>query len=220
MRNPLGAVRTSAFLLERKIKGKNTGLETQIERINNGIVRCDDIITQLLDFSRSAAAAVEPMDLDSWLQKLVEDEVQHLPAAVEVVLSPGLSGRIVPFDGARLCRAVINLLNNASEAMVGRGDDPAKFHSVNPRIAIATRLTERGAEIEFSDNGPGIKPEDLTKILEPLYTTKNFGTGLGLPAVKRIMEQHGGGLDIASEPGQGAIFTIWIPLTQTAAQAA
>ncbi len=220
LRNPLGAVRTSAFLLERKVKGKHTGLEPQILRINNGIVRCDDIITQLLDFSRSAAAHVEPGDLDSWLQKLVEDEVQKLPAAVEVELAPGLSGQIVEFDGARLCRAVINLVSNASEAMVGKGDDPAKFSTPTPRIAIATRLTARGAEISVSDNGPGINPEAFAKILEPLYTTKNFGTGLGLPAVERIMEQHGGGLDMASAPGQGATFTIWIPLTQTAVQAA
>jgi signal transduction histidine kinase len=220
LRNPLGAVRTSAFLLERNIKGKNTGLEPQIHRISNGIVRCDDIITQLLDFSRSAAAHVEPADLDDWLQKLVEDEVQRLPAAVEVELAPGLSGQIVEFDGARLCRAVINLLSNASEALVGKGDDPGKFATPNPKIVIATRLAARGAEISVSDNGPGINPEDFTKILEPLYTTKNFGTGLGLPAVKRITEQHGGGLDMASAPGQGSSFTIWIPLTQAAVQAA
>ena len=220
LRNPLGAVRTSAFLLERKIRGKDTGLEVQISRINNGIVRCDDIITQLLDFSRSATAHVEPADLDNWLQKLVEDEVQKLPAAVEVELSPGLAGRIVAFDGARLCRAVINLLSNASEAMVGKGDDPEKFCTTNPRIAIATRLTARGAEISVSDNGPGINPGDLPKVLEPLYTTKNFGTGLGLPAVMRIMEQHGGGLDIVSVPGEGATFTAWLPADRTSAQAA
>jgi signal transduction histidine kinase len=107
-------------------------------------------------------------------------------------------------------------MSNASEAMVGKGDDPARIATSNPRIEIVTARTERGIEISVKDNGPGIASENLAKILEPLFTTKNFGTGLGLPAVEKILEQHGGGLSIASQPGQGATFTAWFPTNRRA----
>jgi signal transduction histidine kinase len=67
-------------------------------------------------------------------------------------------------------------------------------------------------ELAVVDNGPGITQENLTKVLEPLFTTKDFGTGLGLPAVQNILAQHGGGLDIASREGEGATFTAWFPV--------
>ena len=65
-------------------------------------------------------------------------------------------------------------------------------------------------EIEFADNGPGIPEESLARVLEPLYSTKSFGTGLGLPTVQRIMEDHGGGLKIDSKEGQGTRVTLWL----------
>ncbi len=220
LRNPLGAVRTSAFLLGRRVANKGLGVEPQLLRIQNGVVRCDNIITQLLDFSRSNAPMLTATDLDSWLVNIVEQEAQGLPSAVEIEFSPGLGGRTVDLDEARLSRVVVNLLSNAAEAMVGRGDDPSKFTTSTPRITIETNVAERGAEIQVRDNGPGISAADLPRILEPLFTTKNFGTGLGLPAVQRILEQHGGGLEVKSEPGQGACFTAWLPFEGRESKAA
>ena len=212
LRNPLGAVRTSAFLLARKVKDKGLGIEPQIERINNGITRCDNIISQLLDFARSKGIQPEMIGFDEWLTKLIEEEAQRLPASVAIECRLGLGDVAVPFDPARMGRALINLLNNASEALVGKGDEPSKFTTRSPLITVTTRMTPRGVELSFADNGPGIAPEHLGKIFEPLFTTKNFGTGLGLSAVAKIMEQHGGGIEASSTPGQGAVFSIWWPL--------
>jgi signal transduction histidine kinase len=220
LRNPLGAVRTSAFLLQRKLKDNALGVEPQLLRINNGIMRCDDIIAQLLDFSRSTAAVKEPVELDDWLIGTIEEQAESIPSAVEIVLQPGLGGLQVAADGARLSRVVSNLLNNAAEALVGRGDDPSKFTTSHPKITVETRLSARGAEILVKDNGPGISPEDMPRIMEPLFTTKSFGTGLGLPAVNRILEQHGGGLDIGNNPEGGACFTAWIPVAEQERSAA
>jgi signal transduction histidine kinase len=220
LRNPLGAVRTSAFLLKRKLNGAFPGAEAQIDRINNGVVRCDDIITQLLDFSRSRSPQLELTAVDIWLERTVEEEAQKLPASVEVECQLGLGTTEAPFDPARMSRVLINLMSNASEAMVGKGDDPSQFATAVPKIVIASRQTRRGVEISVNDNGPGIAKENLAKVLEPLFTTKNFGTGLGLPAVQKILEQHGGGLEIESEPGRGATFTAWFPLEQAKAEAA
>ena len=211
LRNPLGAVRTSVFLLERKVKGKGLGIEAQIDRINNGVTRCDTIISQLLDFARTKPIQPETLVFDDWLAKLIEEEAQEIPAAVAIECDLGLGNALVPFDPARMRRVLINLISNASEAVVGKGESAMKPGIKAPLIVISTRNTSRGVELSVVDNGPGIAAENIEKIFEPLFTTKNFGTGLGLPAVQKIMEQHGGGLEVRSNPGQGAEFTAWWP---------
>ena len=107
-------------------------------------------------------------------------------------------------DEDRMSRVIINLMANASEAMVGKGDKATAPAASGPRIQIKTRRTYRGIEISVRDNGPGMTDEVRARVLEPLFTTKNFGTGLGLPAVEKIVEQHGGGLDIETALGQGS----------------
>jgi signal transduction histidine kinase len=220
LRNPLGAVRTSAFLLARKLDAEELGVGPQIERIQNGVIRCDNIITQLLDFARSSALQCETGKIDEWLQKTLDEEIPKLPKAVHVECAFGLGDLEAPIDAARMSRVIINLISNASEAMVGKGDDPSTFTTQTPRITIESRLAPRGIEIAVADNGPGITPENLKKIFEPLFTTKSFGTGLGLPAVEQILEQHGGGLEVKSAPGEGTRFTAWIPLGNAAQEAA
>ncbi len=219
LRNPLGAVRTSAYLLERKVKDKGLGVESQLERINKGIVRCDNIITQLLDFSRTKQLNCQAADLDSWLGHIVEEEAKRLPSVLAITCSLGLAGREAPFDPSRLQRAIVNLLNNASEALVGQGDDPAKFTNPEPQLSISTYIKDGGVVIEVADNGPGIPTDVMTRIREPLFTTKSFGTGLGVPEIEQIAMQHGGRLDIHSNPGNGASFAVWLPLAKIDAAA-
>ena len=220
LRNPLAAVRTSAFVLDRKIKGKGMGVEQQLQRIDNGVVRCDNIISQLLDFARTRPVQRKLLDLDSWVAKVVEEEAAKLPAVVTVECTLGLGGLVAAIDPERLSRSLINLIGNASEALVGKGDAPSGDADFVPKITITSGRTGRGIEISVADNGPGISAENLLRIMEPLFTTKSFGTGLGLPAVEKILEQHGGGLEIASKPGEGACFTAWFPLIETLEEAA
>lgn len=220
LRNPLGAVRTSSFLMERKLKGKGLGVEAQLNRINSGVTRCDTIISQLLDFSRTRALQCELHPLDEWLTKFLEEEVQALPEAVSVECHLGTGGELIAFDPSRMGRVLINLISNAAEAMVGKGDDPSKFTTSDPRIEITSKIGDRGAEISVADNGPGISDADQQKIFEPLFTTKNFGTGLGLPAVQKILEQHGGGLEFNTALGKGTKFTAWWPHATSQEEAA
>ena len=214
LRNPLGAVRTSAFLLERKTRGKDLGIDGQLQRINNGVTRCDAIITQLLDFSRSKQIITASEDFDHWLENVVAEEAQRLPASVSITCQLGLSGLHVPFDGARLQRAIANLVSNASEAMVGSGEGTMRGEISDPTIRIVTQRDGEFVRLDVIDNGPGIKPDDMRRIREPLFTTKNFGTGLGLPAVEQILVQHGGSLQIESEVGHGAKFIVRLPVQQ------
>ena len=214
LRNPLGAVRTSVFLVERKLRDKGLGIEAQLQRINNGVTRCDSIITQLLDFSRTKKLDFRSADLDQWLVTLVEEEVRRLPGCINVSCFLGLDSKEMPFDPSRMERAIVNLISNASEAMVGNGDKPLPDMKEEPTITIITRRIGDYAEIEVADNGPGMNPEIVEKVREPLFTTKSFGTGLGLPAVEQIMIQHGGALEIISAPGMGARFVLRLPFVQ------
>ena len=114
-------------------------------------------------------------------------------------------------------RVLANLVHNAAEAMTGRPGAPPGTPCPHPKILVETRISAHRVEISIRDNGPGMTADILARVKEPLFTTKNFGTGLGLPAVERILELHGGGLDIRSEPGAGATFTAWFPMQQPAA---
>ncbi|NNE24203.1 MAG: DUF3365 domain-containing protein [Rhizobiales bacterium] len=220
IRNPLGAVRTSAFIIERKTKDLDIGVEKPLERVKHGVARCDKIITELLDFTRMHAPQLEQHHVDKWLEDMVREQIDSLPEEVAVELHQALGGTAAYFDADTMQRVIINLLSNASEAMVGKADKPVDNPVENPKIIVASRLSSRGIEISVRDNGPGISAELMEKVLEPLFTTKTFGVGLGLPAVHRILEQHGGGLEVDGGDGTGATFTAWFPArTQVSAAA-
>ena len=210
IRNPLGTVRTSAFLLRRKFIKDNPKMEKPLERIEKGVNRCDAIISELLDFARSKTLSAQLRNLDDWLISLLKEQLPALPAEITIEFHPGLGDTETAFDPDSLSRAIINFLTNASEAMVGKGGDAPAKPTTNPKIIISTRRTERGTEISVKDNGPGISAENLEKIRDPLFTTKAYGVGLGLPAIENIFEQHKGGLDIHSVAGKGAELIGWI----------
>lgn len=220
LRNPLAAVRTSAFLMERKVKGKGLGLESQLERIANGVVRCDTIITELLDVSRSRPLDCKVGDLDLWLEGVAAEECRKLPAVIEVSCELGLRGMEVPFDPGRLSRALINMLNNAAEAMVGKGEEAFKGQGPQAKIKVRTYQADKHVVLEVSDNGPGMPPEILEKVREPLFTTKQFGTGLGIAAIEQIAMLHGGSLAITSTVGVGSRFAITLPVEAAQGEAA
>lgn len=214
LRNPLGSVRTSAFLLERKYIASNPEMIGPMTRIKAGIVRCDNIITQLLDYSRNTVATKLEVVIDDWLEKTINEQAEDISALVAIECDLGLGKQKVGIDPDRMQRVMINLMNNAIEAMIGKGDKPLPAGAPTPTLTIQSKLVSRGIEIRVVDNGPGIAAEVLPKIFDPLFTTKNFGTGLGLPAVQKILEQHSGGLEVHSIVGEGATFIAWLPIVQ------
>ena len=206
IRNPLGSIRTTSFTLKRRLESEKIDYSTYIERINTGIKRCDHIINQLLDFSRVNALQLEDTDLCQWLQGVLEEEVSLYPSAVRLELVLPEENLRASIDAERLRRCVINMVSNASEALT-HSPSPTP----NPMVLITVAKSARGIEIIFQDNGPGISVDIIAKISEPLFTTKSFGTGLGIAATRKVAELHGGGLDISSELGKGARFIVWFP---------
>jgi two-component system NtrC family sensor kinase len=104
---------------------------------------------------------------------------------------------------------VLNLVLNAIEALDGKGHVRVRLFRAN-----SDSIEEEEAIVEVSDDGPGIREEDLTQLFSPFFTTRLEGTGLGLPAVKRIARLHGGRVEVRSSVGQGSVFTIHLPVTR------
>jgi PAS domain S-box-containing protein len=205
LRNPLGVIRTSAFVLRNGLQDVEPRTARALERVERSVVRCDRIIDELLDFTRISEHEPEPTALDDWLAGVLEE--QTLPAGVALRRELGLPETVVAFDRDRFRRAVINVFDNACQAMLGEGD--AEAGSAACRLTVRTRDRAGRIEVVFEDQGPGMAPDVYEKIFEPLYSTKGFGVGLGLPVVKQIMEQHGGGVEIETEEGRGTHVCLW-----------
>ena len=115
------------------------------------------------------------------------------------------AGAEAELDTERFRRCLINVIDNACQAMQEAPEGTG-------RLTVETGVRDGRLEISVSDTGPGIAPGDVEAVFEPLYSTKGFGVGLGLPIVRHIVEQHGGGIDIASTPGEGTCVTLWLPV--------
>ncbi|MDJ0840568.1 MAG: ATP-binding protein [Acidobacteriota bacterium] len=205
LRNPLGTVRGSVFIISQRLLGKDLGVERALDRAERNIVRCDRIIEDLLDYTRTQDLEFQPIHLDRWLEGALEEYLFPVDVKVQVRLGVNLE---LPMEPERLRRCLINLLNNACDAMkTKKGEETER----EKRLEVVSRIKENRVEIRVSDSGVGIPAENLAKIFEPLFSTKSFGVGLGLPTVQQIMEQHGGSLEIESEVGVGTTAILWLP---------
>jgi PAS domain S-box-containing protein len=205
LRNPLSAIRNTIFAVKENLQGKGIDLDRPLSRVERNIQRCDRIITDLLDFTRMRELNRAEVDADAWLDEVLNE--QRLPDGVAVVRDFGAPGCHVDFDPERMRRVVINLIENAAQAM---SEDTGSARAVTVR----TRAADGGFALEVEDSGSGISRDILAKVFEPLFSTKSFGTGLGLPTVKQIVEQHGGTVAIWSEPGKGTRVVVRLPLKE------
>ncbi len=215
LRNPLGVIRTSFYLVRNSLKDLDPRIERAADRVERGITRCDRIIEELLDFTRGSELKLDTTLIDDWLAELLDELT--VPEGVGIIRDLAAPGITVALDSDRLRRAVINLYENACQAMTGEG---GKGGAAEERqLTIRTGLKHDRVEIRFQDGGPGIPDDVLPMIFEPLFSTKGFGVGLGLSVVKQIIDQHGGGIEVATEDGQGTEMCLWLPLAMPAAQA-
>ncbi len=206
LRNPLGVIRTSAFILRDGIKEEMPRARRALERGERSVVRCDRIIDEMLDFTRMSDLEPEPTALDDWLAGVLEE--QSLPTGISLRQELRLPNLTVALDRDRFRRAVINVFDNACQAMRGEGE--AETEPAERVLTVRTRERDGRIEVVFEDRGPGIATDVYERIFEPLYSTKGFGVGLGLPVVKQIMEQHGGGIEIETEEGRGTAVCLWL----------
>jgi len=206
LRNPLSAIRNTLFTMREIALTSGLALDRPIARIQRSIARCDRIIGDLLEYIRTPELSRVAVNFDEWLREVL---LEHgLPPAVTLVEEYEAGDAIVRIDADRIRRVVINLVDNAAQAL---GEMPGGGPL---RIAVKSAVGDGALELTVADTGPGISPENMARIFEPLFSTKSFGAGLGLSTVKQIVVQHGGTINVDSELGVGTRVSLRLPIEQ------
>ena len=208
--NPLTTILTTALLIQEDIEPDNP-MYKELGVIASETLRCRKIVTALLDFARQG----KPLKKEHSLKELIDEVVllTRKQAAFKDVLvesdCPENLGSVL-MDKGQLQQAFINLILNGIESTDSGG---------KVTVVARTGPDPKYAEIEIRDTGNGIPAEELDKIFDPFYTTKESGTGLGLAITSGIIAQHCGMITVSSQLGQGSIFTIRLPFSQDIANA-
>jgi two-component system NtrC family sensor kinase len=205
VKNPLAGILGCAQLSLMETE-EGTSLHTNVKLIEKETERCRTIIENLLKFARQDKAILEPTEINAVIEDAAAIVNHQLEVnQVKLVKELGENLPIVRGNANQLQQVLMNLMMNAQQAMEG------EFGSVT----VTTRPAgDDHIEVIVSDTGPGMTDDVRTRLFEPFFTTKptGEGTGLGLSVSFGIIEDHGGEIDVASEPGEGARFTITLPV--------
>jgi two-component system, NtrC family, sensor kinase len=203
--NPLAGILIYAELLERQLHKASFDREYLTEIINQTL-RCQQIVTRLLEFSRQSLGQKTDFNVNAIILRCI-DLIRHQAIFHNIEIKTELAAELPQIlgDPGQLQQVFTNLLLNAADAMQGRG-----------QITVTSRPEplHDGVILTFADTGSGIPPDIQDKIFEPFFTTKapGKGTGLGLAIVYSVIQRHGGTIELGSTPGGGTTFTIRLPL--------
>ncbi|HEY2147794.1 MAG TPA: protoglobin domain-containing protein [Pirellulales bacterium] len=198
LRNPLNVVKTSVYYLLNARSPSPEKVSEHLRRIERQVGMADGVITALNDFAKLPMPNFQRVSLETHLREIVE--FNQLPPEVEVLLEFPADFPDAQADPNQLRIVFSNLIRNARDAMPNGG-----------LLTVRGARNGSGLEISVADTGVGIKPEDLDRIMEPLFTTKARGIGLGLAIARAILEKHNGRLTVASEHGRGTTFVVSLP---------
>jgi two-component system nitrogen regulation sensor histidine kinase GlnL len=210
VRNPLVGVRAAAQLMERE-----PGFPPNLQEFTGIIIREVDRLNRLVG-ELLAFAGARPLQIQSCNVNQVAEEALRLEEAglqaggVTVVRRYDPAVPAVAGDPERLLQVFLNLIRNGAEAMAGGAGElqvRTRFERVAPQCG-----GRAAAVVEIADRGPGIPPEIQAQLFNPFFTTKDGGTGLGLPISLRIVEEHGGAIEVQGGVGQGATFRVLLPI--------
>jgi two-component system, sporulation sensor kinase E len=207
--NPLNSLNIHLQLLERDLRqGRaETAREDLLESVRvarSEVGRLDTIINQFLGAVRPAHAGRSMVSLNVTVHEslsFLEPEIRDRDVIVQEELAEGLP--LIPANPDQLKQAFYNLIKNAIQALSHGGI-----------LRVTTSRTDNHLQVAFEDNGTGISTEDMAHITEPYFTRKKTGSGLGLFIVQRILHDHGGHLELLSEPGRGTTARISLPLAE------
>jgi two-component system, sporulation sensor kinase E len=208
IKNPLGAISIHMQLIKKALHGK---CEVEASVIDRHLGVVDEEIERLNKIVVDFLFAVRPMDMEP-----IESDPGELMREIAEFMGPEAEGAGVMvklsieenlprvlIDKRYMKQAILNLVKNALAAMPGGG-----------RLVLSVSRVEEEIIISVEDSGTGIPEEELPKIFEPYFTTKENGTGLGLTIVFKIVKEHRGEISVRSRPGQGSTFTIALPVPQ------
>lgn len=204
LRTPLGTIKALADLIELNLGERQAGLTRYISVLKNEVNRLDRLSRELLDFGGKKSLNREGVDINSLVEKTLYLASLNRPsqtAGIEKDLEPGLPE--VCGDPGNLMQALMNLVLNAFDALGEEGTIYIKTFSQNDTVLI-----------EVQDTGVGIDPENLHKVFDPFYTTKEYGTGLGLSVAHTLINDHRGRIEVESQASTGTVFRVSLPINQ------
>jgi len=211
LNNPASIILMRANRLSEEIEQRELSAEARedVQVIEHQVEKISRIVSGLLTFSRRSTSAKRPINCNDVVRRtvpLIEDMARH--RGVELGLELDAFLPLVEADSAQLEQVMLNLINNALDAMPEGG-----------RIIFRSDLVEEPGlgklvRIEVEDTGDGIPEEHLSRVFDPFFTTKEVGqgTGLGLSISYGIMEEHGGSIRVDSRPGEGVCFKLYLPV--------
>ncbi|UCF68317.1 MAG: HAMP domain-containing protein [Acidobacteriota bacterium] len=213
LNNPINAMLTYTRLVQRELAGQPLGDATKeelgryLDLLQKECSRCGDIVRNLLAFARRSGAEMAPVDVNDIVERSLMLIQHHLEISGITLHSRLLerNSQIVA-DAGQLQQALVALLVNAVEAMVGPETDPRE-------LTVRLNGDADRVRIQVTDTGTGIDPDVLPHVFEPFFSTKHkeSGVGLGLSVVYGIVQRHGGTIEIDSKPGLGTTFRVALP---------
>lgn len=218
IKNPLSTIGMNAQLLDEAIadldidENEQARIQRRIGTLTREIDRLRGILTDFLEYAGEPRLHRARADLNEIVRELADffhpqAEKDAIRLRVELADAPVEAA----VDVGHLKQAVLNLMLNAAQAMVGEEKPEGLNGEVILRTARRRHAGRDEALIHVIDTGPGLDAEQRASIFKPYYTTKRGGSGLGLPTTRRIIEAHGGQLELISEPGRGTDFLIVLP---------
>ncbi|MCE9651459.1 MAG: porin PorA family protein [Nitrosarchaeum sp.] len=190
LRNPLTIVKNGIELMQIGLAEERK--EENMKRIQNAVDRISYEIESIMDFVRGNPLSKEIVSL----RKIIDLAIENIKIPQKITVEKEIPDIIVDVDKNQMIKVFSNILKNSVEVM----------HQ--GKITISTKIKTKTIEIEFADSGPGIPKDKIDKIFEPLFTTKQKGTGLGLASCKTLIEKHGGHISVKNDPTR---FTIILP---------
>jgi len=204
IRNPLNGAQLHVTFLERGLRKSGASSEQldALRIVTDEIRRLGELVSEFLDFARPKALDLKPCSLRSICERAVQ---LMMPSAeqqgTKVSFDAPAYDIVFGLDGSKIQQVLLNLLQNAIEALDGSSDGS---------VTLRYRRKPRHAVIEVQDNGRGL-PDPDAPIFDPFFSTKPLGTGLGLSIVHRVITDHGGTIDVESQPGK-TIFRVNLPI--------
>jgi nitrogen fixation/metabolism regulation signal transduction histidine kinase len=217
IKNPLTPIQLSAERLRRHFAATPPETRALVAECTDAIIVEVEALKGLVDEFAQFARLRGPRMLPADVNRLVEETLQLYAGVLQQSrlrldrqLAPGLPA--VRLDAEQMRQVIINLVDNALEALGGPGAT-ARPDGSPPRITVGTAHERRDRIVRLSvaDNGPGVPPADRDKLFMPYYSTKGRGSGLGLAIVRRIVVEHGGGIEVAPVEPAGTMFTVELP---------
>ncbi|MEC8651727.1 MAG: ATP-binding protein [Planctomycetota bacterium] len=206
VRNPLSTIGLNLQLVLEDFRDAETARDKRTNKrlstVEAEVRRLQSILESFLSFARAPEPNLVDVDLNQRLRKLVDlHDLEMKEAEVSLRFYPGADVGEVACDWDHVQGAVGNLLRNAKDATPPGGE-----------ILVSTRRDQDHVTVRVTDTGEGIPADQAARVLEPYFSTKKGGTGLGLPTARRVAEEHGGTLTLQSEPGKGTQFMLRLPV--------